>query len=276
MRTSKVLAVKLQVPTDDLVEADPAGKLHLQEPVPKTGGTATLHEAGTIPFSEHYHATGADMLRILRERYGDQPRVPILLRIFECLVALSVLITTMPVMLIIALIIRRDSPGDPLFRQDRVGRGGKLFRFTKFRTLLADARQRYPELYAYRYTPAQIEKLTFKVPHDPRITRAGRWLRRSTLDELPNFWNVLTGDMALVGPRPEIPEMLPYYTDEELLKYSVRPGITGLPQISGRGRLKFREAAALDVEYVRRHSFKLDLRIILRTLYLIVSRDGAF
>ena len=193
MRTSKVLAVKLQVPADDLVEAAPAGKLHLQEPVPKTSGTPTLHEAGTIPFSEHYHATGEDMLRILRERYGDQPRVPILLRIFECLVALSVLIITMPVMLLIALIIRRDSPGNPLFRQDRVGRGGKLFRFTKFRTLLADARQRYPELYAYRYTPAQIEKLTFKVPHDPRITRAGRWLRRSTLDELPNFWNVLTG-----------------------------------------------------------------------------------
>jgi lipopolysaccharide/colanic/teichoic acid biosynthesis glycosyltransferase len=198
------------------------------------------------------------------------------MRLFECTIAAVALILTAPIMLVLAAIVRSDSPGRALFRQQRVGRGGRLFRFTKFRTLLVDAKQRFPELYAYRYTPEEIDRLCFKVPNDPRVTRVGLWLRKSTLDELPNFWHVLTGEMALVGPRPEIPEMLPYYTDEELIKYSVRPGITGLPQISGRGRLKFREAAALDVYYVQNRTFLFDLKIMFRTLYLIVRRDGAF
>jgi lipopolysaccharide/colanic/teichoic acid biosynthesis glycosyltransferase len=108
------------------------------------------------------------------------------------------------------------------------------------------------------------------------VTPQGHWLRKSTLDELPNFWNVLTGRMALVGPRPEIPEMLPYYGGDMLLKFTVRPGITGLAQISGRGRLGFHETVALDVEYVRRRSLTLDLKIILLTIQKIVTRDGAF
>jgi lipopolysaccharide/colanic/teichoic acid biosynthesis glycosyltransferase len=173
-------------------------------------------------------------------------------------------------------LIRRDSPGSAVFRHERVGMAGRLFRFTKLRTLYADAKRRFPHLYAYQYGPSQIEELCFKVPDDPRVTRVGKWLRRSTLDELPNFWHVLTGEMALVGPRPEIPEMLPYYTEEEILKFSVRPGITGYAQISGRGRLRFREMAKLDVEYVKERNFWIDLKVIWRTLYLIVRRDGAF
>jgi lipopolysaccharide/colanic/teichoic acid biosynthesis glycosyltransferase len=108
------------------------------------------------------------------------------------------------------------------------------------------------------------------------VTRAGEWLRRTTLDELPNFWNVLTGDMALVGPRPEIPEMLPYYSDEHLIKFSVQPGITGVAQISGRGRLRFLATAQLDAEYAANPSLQLDLRILGRTLSLILRQDGAF
>lgn len=179
-------------------------------------------------------------------------------------------------MLLVALAIRIDSPGPALFRQRRVSRGGRLFWFLKFRTFWADARERFPELYAYQYTPEEIERLQFKAPNDPRVTRIGEWLRTTTLDELPNLWNVLTGDMALVGPRPEIPEMLPYYRDEDLIKFSVPPGITGLAQISGRGRLKFFETADLDTEYVRKRSFLLDLRILARTFWLIARRDGAF
>ena len=112
--------------------------------------------------------------------------------------------------------------------------------------------------------------------NDPRVTPQGEWLRKSTLDELPNFWNVLRGDMALVGPRPEIPEMLPYYEGEMQLKFRVRPGITGLAQISGRGRLGFYETVKYDVEYVKNRSFRLDLKILLITIYKIVARDGAF
>ena len=212
----------------------------------------------------------------IRALAGSGEEAPLAVRIFEVAVAATALVIFAPLIAITALIIRRGTPGPLLFFQERLGQGGRPFRFVKFRTLYADARERFPELYAYRYTPEQIEALRFKVEDDPRVTPQGKWLRRTTLDELPNFWNVLTGDMALVGPRPEMPEMLPYYYGEMLRKFTVRPGVTGLAQISGRGRLSFRKTVELDVEYVRRHSFLFDLRIILRTLKLILTRDGAF
>jgi lipopolysaccharide/colanic/teichoic acid biosynthesis glycosyltransferase len=216
------------------------------------------------------------VLERLQKEFDEDDRDAIAVRVFECVVSALVLVLTAPIILIITILIRCDSPGPALFRQYRVGKGGRLFRFTKFRTLFADAKERFPDLYAYQYNPQEIELLCFKVPDDPRVTRLGTWLRRSTLDELPNFWHVLTGEIALVGPRPEIPEMLPYYTDKELVKFSVRPGITGFAQISGRGRLRFRETARLDVEYVQKRNFWLDLKIMIRTLHLIVRRDGAF
>jgi len=207
---------------------------------------------------------------------GVGDRTPVLGRIFEMTASLFALFLFMPVMIAIGAIIRRGTPGPSLFFQRRVGLDGKPFTFVKFRTLYTDARETFPELYAYKYTDQELPQLKFKTDGDPRVTPQGRWLRRTSLDELPNFWNVLTGDMALVGPRPEIPEMLPYYQGEMLRKFSVRPGITGLSQISGRGRLRFYETVAYDLEYVRRRSFLYDLKIILRTLRLIVSRDGAF
>jgi lipopolysaccharide/colanic/teichoic acid biosynthesis glycosyltransferase len=202
--------------------------------------------------------------------------VPLSTRAIEVIVATVALVVTAPVMLGVALIIRLGTSGKALFWQQRVGGNLEPFAFVKFRTLYADARARWPELYAYRYTPDELRDLKFKIVDDPRVTPQGHWLRKSTLDELPNFWNVLTGRMALVGPRPEIPEMLPYYTGDMLLKFTVRPGITGLAQISGRGRLGFHETVALDVEYVRRRSLALDLKIIFLTIQKIVTRDGAF
>jgi lipopolysaccharide/colanic/teichoic acid biosynthesis glycosyltransferase len=198
-------------------------------------------------------------------------------RAAEIVIAAGALVATAPVMLLTALVIRLDSPGPALFRQTRVGRGRRLFTFYKFRTLYADARERWPHLYAYEYTPDEIEALRFKHEEDPRITRAGRWLRKSTLDELPNFWNLLKGDIAIVGPRPEIPEMLKYYPPEQLaLKFSVRPGITGLAQTNGRGNLRFQRTNEYDIEYVRNKSLGLDLKIILRTVGMIFRRHGAF
>jgi lipopolysaccharide/colanic/teichoic acid biosynthesis glycosyltransferase len=202
--------------------------------------------------------------------------IPWFARVFEIVVASLALLLTFPLMAVTAVVIKMGTPGPALFRQQRVGVNGKLFTFVKFRTLYADARQRFPELYAYSYSDEQLKTLKFKIENDPRVTPQGKWLRRTTLDEVPNFWNVLTGDMALVGPRPEIPEMLPYYRGEMLSKFNVRPGITGLAQISGRGRLGFYDTVNFDIEYVCRRSFRLDLKIMLRTLWLILRHDGAF
>jgi lipopolysaccharide/colanic/teichoic acid biosynthesis glycosyltransferase len=204
------------------------------------------------------------------------PETSAVQRLLEMFIAAAALIITAPIMLVLAIRIRFGTPGPALFFQNRVGQDQKLFRFVKFRTLYADARQRWPELYAYQYSPDQLDRLHFKVVNDPRVTPEGEWMRKSTLDELPNFWNVLTGEMALVGPRPEIPEMLPYYKGEMLLKFAVRPGVTGLAQISGRGRLSFYDTVALDVQYARERSFWLDLKIMVKTVIKIVTRDGAF
>ncbi|HEY5212468.1 MAG TPA: sugar transferase [Acidobacteriaceae bacterium] len=198
------------------------------------------------------------------------------IRCFEICFSLAALFFLWPLIVMQWAWIRLGTPGPGLFRQRRLGRGAECFSFFKLRTMYVDARQRWPELYAYDYNPTELEQLHFKVERDPRVTPQGHWLRPSSLDELPNFWNVIKGDMALVGPRPEIPEMLPYYSGEMLLKFSVRPGVTGLAQVSGRGRLSFFRTVEYDLEYVRKRSFRFDLRIIWLTIVKMVCRDGAF
>ena len=228
-----------------------------------------------------------------------------LYRIFEIVVSLIGLAASIPFMLLQGLIIRLDSPGAPLFVQRRMGQSAmahgrdlknrsdvrkpeegfdpnalyyvpRTFRFLKFRTMYHDARTRFPELYKYSYRPEEFRAQCFKKDADPRVTRIGRYLRRLTIDELPNLWSVLIGDMRLVGPRPEIPEVVCYYRPEDMYKFSVKPGITGLAQINGRGLLNWGETLAWDLEYVRVRTVRLDLKIICKTLWLVVSRHGAF
>ncbi|HLQ60238.1 MAG TPA: sugar transferase [Candidatus Acidoferrales bacterium] len=197
-------------------------------------------------------------------------------RTLDLLVALPALVITLPLMLLIAIIIRLDSRGPIVFRQERVARGGGGFRFYKFRTMQVDARDRYPHLYEYRYDEQTIATMRFKLLEDPRLTRVGRYLRKTSLDELPNLINVVLGDVSLIGPRPEIPEMLPYYKPWQLAKFSVKPGVTGLAQVSGRGLLTFQDTIAADLKYVSGCGLWLDLRILLWTLFEIVRRQGAF
>jgi len=142
--------------------------------------------------------------------------------------------------------------------------------------MYADARECYPEWYNYKYTQEQFQKERFKREGDPRITKVGEWLRMSTLDELPNFWNVLCGDMALVGPRPELPDILPNYNPEQMRKFTVKPGITGLAQINGRGYLGYQKTINWDLQYVDTKSIWLDLKILAKTLVLVLGRHGAF
>ncbi len=197
-------------------------------------------------------------------------------RVTDISVAAIATVIFAPVIAIIALLIRLDSPGPAIFRQQRVGHGGRTFTFYKFRTMYADAKERFPELYDYRYSTEQWNTLFYKLPEDPRMTRFGRIVRKTTLDELPNLFNVLKGDMSLVGPRPELPDYVEYYTPAQLAKFSVRAGVTGLAQSSGRGTLPVQDQIAADLEYVARSSFWFDVKILARTVAMVVRGVGAF
>jgi lipopolysaccharide/colanic/teichoic acid biosynthesis glycosyltransferase len=142
--------------------------------------------------------------------------------------------------------------------------------------MYSDARVQFPEYYAYKFKPDEFHKQYPTIRDDPRVTRAGRVLRQLSVDELPNLWSVLTGNLRLVGPRPEALEVLQYYTPEEMYKFAYKPGITGLAQINGRGLLNWGETLAFDLEYVRRRSVALDLKILFMTLIRVCTRHGAF
>lgn len=196
-------------------------------------------------------------------------------RTIDLVLAVATLIVSAPVLAVLACIIAVDSPGGPIFRQTRVGLGGETFTFYKFRTMYADARERFPQMYAYQYGPDDLPTLYFKHAQDLRLTRVGAWLRRTSLDELPNLFNVVRGEMSLVGPRPEIPEMLRYYRPEEQVKFAVKPGLTGLAQTNGRNILRFRETNAFDVRYVETCSLRTDVAVLLRTPVAVLKMLGA-
>ncbi len=200
----------------------------------------------------------------------------IIRRFLDILVSSVMLLVSAPIMLLIAYKIKKVSPGPAIFRQTRVGKDGSLFTFYKFRSMWPDARKRFPELYAYKYTQDEIKRLKFKKREDPRIIPELHWLRKSSLDELPNFLNVLKGDMTLVGPRPDIPEMVKYYTERQMKKLSVKPGITGYAQINGRGDLGFQETLEEDLRYIEERSLLTDLWVILRTVAACFEREGAY
>ena len=196
-------------------------------------------------------------------------------RAIDVVVAAALLVVMSPLMALIALLIRLDSRGPAIFTQYRVGENGRLFRFRKFRTMRVDATERFPNLYAYDYDEAELPTLFFKLPYDPRCTRFGKHLRRTSLDELPNLVNVLKGEMTLVGPRPEIPQMLPYYEPDQYCKFAVKPGMTGPAQVSGRNILRFVETNAKDFEYVQRRSLWFDLTILCKTVGVVALMIGA-
>lgn len=180
------------------------------------------------------------------------------------------LLALSPVLLGIALAVRLDSAGPILFRQERVGVHGRRFRIVKFRTMVADAEERLDELRARN----EIRGHAFKLTHDPRVTRVGRWLRGTSLDELPQLWNVLRGEMSLVGPRPPLAREVEGYDVWHRRRLSMKPGITGLWQVNGRHEPDFDRWVETDLEYIDSWSFWLDLRIMARTIPAMLSRQG--
>lgn len=193
-------------------------------------------------------------------------------RVLDVLVALLATPLALPVVAVAAVLIKLDSPGPVFHRAIRVGRGGRKFVFLKLRSMQEDAE----ELRGLLLHLNQAQGPAFKLHNDPRVTRVGKLLRKTSLDELPQLWHVLTGDMSLVGPRPPFPEEVEKYEPWMLKRLSVRPGLTCLWQIRGRSDLSFDEWMRLDIEYVDRCSFLLDTKILILTVPAVLSARGAY
>jgi len=193
-------------------------------------------------------------------------------RVLDVVVSASLLALLAPLFLTVAALVRADSPGPAFFRQRRVGKGGAIFTLWKFRTMSTDAESRLAELRAQ----AADRNGLFKLAHDPRVTRVGRWLRRTSLDELPQLWNVLRGEMSLVGPRPALPHEVAEFDDFTLRRLRVTPGITGLWQVSGRSDASFATYSRLDAFYAENWTVGADLGILGRTLPAVLRSRGAY
>jgi lipopolysaccharide/colanic/teichoic acid biosynthesis glycosyltransferase len=195
-------------------------------------------------------------------------------RAFDLLVAGATLVVLSPLLAVVALLVRLESPGPVIFRQPRVGKDGRIFMMLKLRTMRSrpeDAQELNPvpqvsDFDEYVFDPLYGGK---------QYTRIGRLLRTTSIDELPNLVNVLRGDMSIVGPRPEVPELVEQYRPEYHRRHNVRPGITGLAQVNGRASLTYEKTIAYDLEYVDDHSLLRDLGILARTLPVVLSRKGA-
>jgi lipopolysaccharide/colanic/teichoic acid biosynthesis glycosyltransferase len=201
-----------------------------------------------------------------RRRTGRSVPVRAATRAFDIGFALAASVVTAPVVLAAMIAIRLESPGPALFRQRRMGRHGKEFELFKLRGMYVDATARFPELYDYAATrPDGLQTYYFHHDGDPRVTRVGRFIRRHSIDELPNFWNVLRGDMSIVGPRPDIPELAHLYGPDLERLLSVRPGITSPAKATGRDALSFAETLERELRFVERHTFREDIRTIALT-----------
>jgi lipopolysaccharide/colanic/teichoic acid biosynthesis glycosyltransferase len=190
-----------------------------------------------------------------------------------CIASAGLALLSLP-MLLVAAAIRLTSLGPAIFRQRRVGKYGRLFTIYKFRTMHQNALMRLPEIAEMNHHG--IGSVSFKVVRDPRVTPIGRWLRKSSIDELPQLWNVLRGDMSLVGPRPPLPAEVLRYTEEQRRRLWARPGLTGLSQISGRADLTFEKQVVLDLFYLRHRNLRLDCQILLKTVRAVLSAEGAY
>jgi exopolysaccharide biosynthesis polyprenyl glycosylphosphotransferase len=183
------------------------------------------------------------------------------------------LIVATPILLIVAALVKIDSPGAVFFRQNRVGRGGRLFKIFKFRTMVAGAEEHRDELLDQSIYP---DRRLFKIVGDPRVTRLGAFLRRTSLDELPQLFNVLKGEMSLVGPRPPIPSEVELYEAHHYARFDVKPGMTGPWQVAGRNRIKsFDQIVTLETDYIRNWSVWSDLRLLFETIPAVIGMRGA-
>jgi exopolysaccharide biosynthesis polyprenyl glycosylphosphotransferase len=229
-------------------------------------GYPELKELITEPASSLVEDS-SDSFVVERKRTFD-----ILKRFMDIAVATLILLLVLPVMPVIILLIKLDSPGPVLFRQKRVGKDGREFDFFKFRSMHLGAENVIASLRPL----SGVDGPVFKLKEDPRITGTGRFLRRSSLDELPQLLNVLKGDMSIVGPRPNLPSEVSQYLPWQKRRLDVTPGITCYWQIAGRSHIGFQEWMRLDLEYIRSRSLVTDIKIMLKTIPAVIARKGAY
>lgn len=194
-------------------------------------------------------------------------------RMTDFVLALLGLAILSPVFLIVALLIKWDDPkGMVFFGQDRVGKDGELFKMYKFRSMYVDAEERLSNLLEHN----EVSGAMFKMKEDPRVTKIGACIRKCSIDELPQLFNVLMGDMSLVGPRPALIREVAEYTSHDKQRLLVTPGISGLWQVSGRSRLTFAQMVELDLDYVTTRSYWMDIKILFKTIKVVCTGDGAY
>ena len=223
-----------------------------------------LHKAEVVDFAD------IPMLDLRAPALNDYQRM--LKRIFDLAITLLVTPLALLLFLIIALAIRLEGPGPVLFKQKRVGENGRLFEMVKFRSMVTNAEQ----LRVIVECQDPEGHLIHKTPQDPRVTRVGRILRRTSLDELPQLWNILKGEMSLVGPRPELPYLVDRYEPWQHKRFAVPPGITGWWQVNGRSDKPMHLHTEDDLYYVQHYSILLDLQILLKTVFVVLRGNGAF
>jgi exopolysaccharide biosynthesis polyprenyl glycosylphosphotransferase len=194
-------------------------------------------------------------------------------RAFDIVASSLFLIAFSPIYAIVALLIKLEDGGPVFFAQKRVGKHGREFRMFKFRSMCIDAEARLKEVLARNQ---HQEGITFKIKDDPRITRVGKWIRKTSVDEFPQFYNVFIGDMSLVGPRPPVPREVALYTAADRRRLAVTPGITCLWQIGGRAEIDFPGQVQLDVQYIESQSFWGDVKILLKTIPAVLCSKGAY
>ncbi len=194
-------------------------------------------------------------------------------RLIDIIASILLLIMLMPLFALIMLLIYLSSPGPVFYKQTRVGRWGKLFTMWKFRSMYFDADARLKEIMAQNEMTGGV---IFKMKNDPRIIPVGRFIRKASIDELPQLWNVLKGDMSLVGPRPALPAEVNQYSLQDRQRLEVIPGITCIWQVSGRSDIPFPQQVQLDVEYIQSQSLLLDLKLLLKTIPAVLLSRGAY
>ncbi len=231
----------------------------------------TKIDIAQVDIVKHFDQETEHMVNV--EELNAKKMTFFLKRFIDVIGSLIGLVVSAIIIFFVAIVMKIDEPKGPVFfSQTRVGKNGKEFKMYKVRSMCIDAEEKLAELIRHN----EIEGAMFKMKDDPRITKVGKFIRKTSIDELPQLWNVLKGDMSLVGPRPPLVREVKDYTEHDKERLLVKPGCTGLWQVSGRNNLTFNQMVELDIEYIENISFINDLSIFFKTFKILVRNDGAY